>query len=92
MDFSTGSVLVISLWVMGFFATRLKNGMSLGIGAFILGFLVLIVGGAQQQILPGGSHWVIQVVHLLLGLGAIGMGEAINGRARRSAATQEIVA
>jgi hypothetical protein len=38
----------------------------------------------QAGLLPGSSHWVIQVVHLLIGMAAVGSGEAIGGRLRRS--------
>ncbi len=36
---------------------------------------VPILGLTQTQLLPGQSHWVIEVVHLLVGLGAIGLAE-----------------
>jgi hypothetical protein len=42
--------------------------------------LLLIVGGGQQRMLPGDSHWIVQVVHILLGMGAIGCGEVIGKR------------
>ena len=61
-----------------------RGGIGLAIGAFVLGLITLAVGLTQQQILPDPSvHWIVQVIHLLLGLSAIGMGEAISGRYRR---------
>jgi hypothetical protein len=33
--------------------------------------------------MPGNGHWVVQVVHLVLGMAAIASGEAIAGRVRR---------
>lgn len=79
-----GLIVVVALWVMAYFAFRAPGGMGLGIGAVVLGILVLALGLTQTSLLPGSTHWLIQVIHLLLGLGAIGMGEAINGRVRRS--------
>jgi Mg/Co/Ni transporter MgtE len=39
-----------------------------------------VIGIAQLHMMPGGDHWVIQVIHLILGLGAIGLGEALSKR------------
>ena len=38
----------------------------------------------QDSLLPGPNHWIIQILHLLLGMAAVGMGEAIGGRMRRA--------
>lgn len=85
-----GLIVTLSLWVLGFAIGTAKGGSwGLAAGAFILGLLVVIVGLTQQQILVSSGHWVIQVVHLLLGLGAIGLGEMIAGRYKRlNVATQ----
>lgn len=39
-----------------------------------------VIGIAQLRILPGHNHWVIQTMHLVLGLGAIGLGEVLTKR------------
>jgi hypothetical protein len=79
-----GIIVVLSLWVLGGVIATTRGGIGLAIGAFVLGLITLALGLTQQQILPDPSvHWVIQVVHLLIGLSAIGMGEAISGRYRR---------
>jgi len=36
---------------------------------------MLIFGLIQERLLPGPLHWVIQVIHLLLGLSALRLGE-----------------
>jgi hypothetical protein len=79
-----GIIVVLSLWVLGGIIATTRGGIGLAIGAIVLGLITLALGLTQQQILPdANSHWIIQVVHLLLGLSAIGMGEAISGRYRR---------
>ncbi|HEV2654065.1 MAG TPA: hypothetical protein VGT82_03875 [Ktedonobacteraceae bacterium] len=80
-----GFLVVISLWILGGVMLTRKTGAGLGIGAIVLGLLVLALGLTQKQILPepNPAHWVIQVVHLLFGLSAIGIGEMIGGRIRR---------
>src|SRR5438445_399523 len=67
-----GSVLVLSLWTLALAAARAGVDRRLVILALVWGLIVPILGLAQTMILTGGAHWVVQVVHLLVGLGAIG--------------------
>jgi hypothetical protein len=78
-----GLILVLSMWVMAAVATRLGAPMGLAIGVAVLGLLVAVVGMGQNSMLPGDSHWVIQIIHLLLGMAAVGIAEALGGRMRR---------
>lgn len=80
-----GIIVVLSLCVLGVVIAMTRGGIGLGIGAIVLGLITLVFGVTQKQILPDPNslHWIIQVIHLLLGLSAIGMGEAISGRYRR---------
>jgi hypothetical protein len=79
-----GIIVVLSLWVLGGFIITTKGGIGVGIGAFVLGLIVLLFGLTQKGILAGSSlHWIIQVIHLLFGLSAAGLGEAIAGRYKR---------
>ena len=41
-----------------------------------------VLGIAQMRIVPGSNHWLVQVIHLILGLGAIGLGESLSKRAK----------
>jgi hypothetical protein len=79
-----GIIAVLSLWVIGLAQGFIRGGsFGLALATFIVGLALAIVGLYQQQWLLGSSHWIIQVIHLLLGLSAIGLGEMINGRTRR---------
>lgn len=78
-----GIIVVLSLWVLGGFAFTIKGGVGLGIGAIVWGLIVLWFGLNQRTILIGDLHWIIQVIHLILGLAAAGLGEAIAGRYKR---------
>jgi hypothetical protein len=42
-----------------------------------------ILGLTQQGLLTGNWHWTIQILHLLIGLGAIGQGENLTSRMRK---------
>jgi hypothetical protein len=80
-----GFIVVLTLWILGGAIVSSKGGTGLGIGAFVLGLIVLLWGLFQTRILPepNSVHWIVQVIHLIIGLSAIGMGEAIAGRYRR---------
>ena len=76
-----GFLLVLSLWAQALLAAR--NGVQpvLAVVAIVWGLIVVILGMTQTTLLPGPSHWVIQVLHLLVGVGAIGLGETLARRA-----------
>jgi uncharacterized membrane protein len=52
----------------------------------VWGLIVLGLGLTQTNLLLNSAHWVIQVLHLLVGLIAIGLGEMITARYRRQSA------
>ncbi len=72
-----GSVLVISLWALAILAGQAGVVRGFVVVALVLGLIVVLFGLTQTLILPGPAHWVVEVLHLLLGLGAIGQGEGL---------------
>jgi hypothetical protein len=72
-----GLVLVLLLWSLA--SMSLWAGVNRGRAALAIvwGVIVVALGMTQTQILPGSAHWVIEVVHLLVGLAAIGMAEGL---------------
>jgi hypothetical protein len=80
----SGLVLVIALWVLAVLAIQSGASPRQGVGALVWGLLVVALGMTQQQILPGPAHWLVQVVHLLIGLGAVGQAQGLaNSLSRR---------
>jgi hypothetical protein len=79
-----GLVLVIALIVLAAVAARAGVPTGMAVSVAILAVIVLVFGMTQASILPGSLHWIVQILHLLLGMAAVGMGEAIGGRLRRS--------
>ena len=77
-----GILLVLALWTQAALAHRAGVPAGMVAGAAVLGLLVVIVGLTQQNLLPGSAHWVIQVIHLLLGLGLLGLAENLATRAK----------
>lgn len=82
-----GIAFVALLWVIGTIAALRTGSIGLQVSTFVTGLVIAIVGLSQQQILPGSSHWIVQVIHLLLAVIGIGLAEMCNGRVRRKAAT-----
>ena len=81
-----GILLVLALWTLAALAHRAGVPAGLVAAAAVLGLVVPIVGLTQRELLPGSAHWLIQVVHLLLGLGLLGLAENLATRARASLA------
>ena len=78
-----GIIAVLVLWTLGIFQGLRGGSFGLAVATIVLGLLLAIVGLFQTNWLTGSNHWIIQVIHLLLGIAAIGLGEMIGGRSRR---------
>lgn len=87
-----GITLVLLLWALAILGAI--AGVQRGVVALALmwGLVVPVLGLTQTQLLPGPSHWIIQVLHLLIGLSAISLAETlarrIKGRGGLRNATQ----
>jgi hypothetical protein len=81
-----GIVLVVGLWSMCVLAAVNRVGPALPAVGFLLGLLVVWLGLNQTSLLTGGAHWVIQVLHLLVGMSAIGFSEMLAGRIKATGA------
>jgi hypothetical protein len=79
-----GILLVLGLWTQAAMAHRAGVPGGLIAGAAVYGLIVPIVGLTQRDLFPGSAHWVIQVIHLLLGIGLLALAEnlAIRAKAR----------
>lgn len=84
-----GILVVLALWAVGLAQIRLKGGsFTLAAVALVVGLAVAIVGFAQEGWKGGagqGAIETINIIHLLLGLIAVGCGEMIAGRVKRAA-------
>lgn len=74
---AVGLGLVLSLWTLAILAAAVGVGRGIVILAVFWGFLAPLLGLTQEQLLVGDAHWVIQVLHLLVGLVAIGLAETV---------------
>lgn len=81
-----GVVLVLALWTLAAAAWRAGASPAIVLVAVAWGVLLPALGATQENLLEGDTHWIIQVVHLALGVVAIGLGEmlgAVTARSRR---------
>jgi hypothetical protein len=83
LHMAVGGLFVVGLWLLAFLtgiagAPRLQVLL-----VVVLGALIALVGYTQVQLLPGAYHWVVRVVHLLLGLLAIPLAGRLSMAVRR---------
>jgi hypothetical protein len=84
-----GVLVVLALWILATIYARAANAnLGMAIGASAIGLLLLIVGVTQRELLLNGYHWVIQLIHVLLGLAVIVMGETLSSAIRRPLSTR----
>ena len=80
-----GLVLVVALAAAAVLALRAGAKPILPAIAIAWAFLTVALGMVQAQLLVGDAHIVVQVIHLLVGVVAIGLGEALSAAGRRGA-------
>jgi hypothetical protein len=87
-----GLVLVLMLWALAVLAARAGVQPGLVALAFAWGLVVPSLGLTQASLLPGPAHWLIRVLHLLVGVGAIGLAEAlaVRGKAQLAGARPRV--
>jgi hypothetical protein len=72
-----GITLVLALWGLAVIGALARVSVRLVGVALVWGLIVPLLGLSQTQLLPGSAHWLIQVLHLLVGLGAISLAETL---------------
>ena len=79
-------VLVLCLWVIA--AIGLRSGIPTGFVSLVLlwSLIMPLLGVLQNSLVPGSWHWTVPVVHLLVGIAAIGLGQ---GMLRRIAVARQ---
>ena len=81
----TGFVMTLTLLLVGIvgFFSRIKPALPLIAIAWAI--LLPYIGFAQLRLFPGASHITIQVIHLIIGVCAIGVVEALGAKIIREA-------
>lgn len=78
-----GFLAVGALWVIGLAQAFAENGSWVTAGcALIVGAGMIVIGMMQSSLMVGEFHWVIQLIHLALGLLTIGVGHMAAARSK----------
>ena len=76
-----GFLAVGALWVIGLTQAFAQHGSwIIAACALIVGAAMIVLGMMQSSLLPGEYHWIIQAIHLALGLLTIGIGHMAAAR------------
>ena len=92
LNLHQGLGLVMSaalIWIAVLRFIRSVSPELLGTAA-LCGLALPVLGTLQGRLLPGQSHWVMEVLHSLLGLGAIALAELIGSRMRAPAVVRGV--
>ena len=80
-----GFLAVGALWVIGMTQALAQHGSWIVAAcALIAGAVMIVLGMMQSSLLPGEYHWIIQAIHLALGLLTIGIGHMAAARYRKA--------
>lgn len=71
LHMAVGMTFVIALWVLTALAARAGLPMRWALAWVGLGIVIPLFGTIHPRILPGPNHWIIRVIHLLIGLVAM---------------------
>lgn len=82
LHMAIGVLFVLSLWVLAGLAGVVHLPIRLVLLGVLWGVVVLWLGMVQRTMLVGSMHWIIRVLHLLVGLAAMGVGDSIGRRVK----------
>jgi hypothetical protein len=76
-----GVLIVLTLWTVAALALAARTRRGLAVFGVLWGLALPAFGLGQATVLVGPMHWIVRVVHLLMGLAAMGvagtLGQAI---------------
>lgn len=79
-----GLLFVIAMWAIAIAGTATGAPRSLTVSTVVWGFVVFWLGTQQAAILPTPAHWIVEVLHLLVGLAGVAIAERVAGVALRA--------
>ena len=81
-----GGLFVLCMWALAIVGFLVPGSRGFALVVLIWSLVVPALGVTQLSLLPGAGHWLIQVLHLLVGIIAMGLGHSLARRiGRRSA-------
>lgn len=83
-----GILIAICLLLLSVFAIARGRAVGLAAAGIVVAILLPVVGEGQLHVLTGSNHWVVEVVHVLVAIAAIGIAEPLGLQLRRSLAAR----
>jgi hypothetical protein len=74
---TVGVLFVLALWTIAVIAIVQRRAVGVATFAIAWGVLVAGLGFMQQAILPGDFHWIIRVLHIVIGMAAMPIAERL---------------
>jgi hypothetical protein len=78
-----GLVVALSLLVISLLSAFTRELRIAGVIGVVYAFIVPLLGLNQETLLTGSLHWLIEVLHLLVGIGALAFAGVLSMRYRR---------
>ncbi len=69
----SGIVIVLTLWTVAVLALIARTHRGLALFGLLWGVALPAFGMVQATVLVGSMHWIIRVLHLLMGLAAMAL-------------------
>ena len=74
---TVGVLFVLALWGIAVIALVQRRSAGPASFALLWGLLVAALGFMQQGILVGELHWIVRVLHLVIGLASVSIAERL---------------
>ena len=78
-----GLIFVLALWALAIAALQAGSSGTMAWVTIVWGLVVLLFGLGQTMILVSDAHPIIQILHLLVGIAALGLAEDLARGLRR---------
>jgi hypothetical protein len=82
-----GSLVAVALAILGAWAMAKSVSLPIARMALIWAGATIYVGVTQTRLMMDSNHWIIEVLHALLGIGAIGFAEMLGAALTRKSAS-----
>ncbi len=87
MHMLLGLLAVGALWIGAIGQAFTTSGnWPIALAALLVGALTIWLGMTQATLLSGSFHWIVELVHLMLGLAIVGLGHMAAARQRKASA------
>ncbi len=79
LHMALGGIVAAMLAILSVMALSTRVRVPAAVAGLVWAAVLVYVGTRQTQWLTGGSHWIIEVIHALIGIGAVGFAEMLAG-------------